>query len=694
MHKKLFMAALTAAVLAAPSALMAQTAVTPAKAIADNADYGVEQDLVNEDFSKFSTGTEENPDFSANINTDLDSKVEYFENVKPEYTTLPRWGAAHAFPAGGAVCLYSDNANESAHINTPFFDATQHGNVFVIRFRARLLEKQTDYTSMGLHVMDFSESEDNGNYRIITTVNGVTDEWRTFELVCYGGTKRMLVNFTEESQSKLLIDDVKILQFDQYVETPNVLPHRNYTGTSFSPTWNKVEGAESYVLNVYNSDEYGTIGDPLVENMQTTDTICTVRGLLPGNIYRYNVTAVAGSHHSIPSANVELFDLSTPSFESVDDLNDGQFTAAWSIVPRALYYNYYLYDESVAEKDGERTIIDEDFNNVTDWGGDKQDWEAGSTPEYVSKQGLGYPVGLNMAGWTASEWVPLAAGYVALDGWNYFYDVRENVKDPELTDDIKTYARLQTAELDLSKDEGRFSVSADLYGEYAEDSSDKEHNYPKYQTNGVIALYNYNFSTGQYEEAESKHFELSPAWNTYTAEFTKGSENSKIAVYATDGPGFLFVDNLKAKQHFAKGESFIAPQFMRPGFTDTRLVVELPEGYSDRNFYQRVEAAAQRDVFWATMTYTFYSRLADLDPVYTVPTAISSTKADAARMKVRVAGDDIVVAGVGGQSVEVYNAGGACVAKAVAHTDNVALHVTARGVYVVKAGGQSVKVVK
>lgn len=695
MLKTLVIAALAAAPLAASAQQQALAATASARAGINTSEYGEEQELVAEDFSKFSTGSESAPDFSANINTEYaDSKVPYFENVSQEYTSLPRWGASGAYPAGGAVCLYSTDVYDPAHINTPFFDASKNGGVFIIKFRARLDSPVTDYTGLGLHVIDFSNNPENGSYRVMTTIKGVTDKWQDFELMVYGGTNRMIVNFREEDQNKLFLDDIRVIQIDQYVGTPNVLHHQAYNGTSFRPNWNKVEGAESYIVNVYNADENGNIGTPVVENMQTTDTICTVRGILPNNIYRYNVTAVGGGHRSLPSANIELYDLVTPPLENVENVDDGAYRAKWDNVARALFYNYYVYEESPAQEDGELTLIDEDFSGVTDWGGDNQSWTPESMPDHISEQAYGYPKNLNTTGFYATSWVPLQAGYIGVDAWGYFYDVLDNVRDPEVTEDIKEYGRLDTPEIDLSKDGGKLRVEADLYGTIAEDNSDKEHDYPKYKVNGIIALLNYDYNLGMYVEAESKHFDLSQSWQTCTAEFTKGSENSKVSIYATDGPGFIFIDNLKVKQNYRKGELYSRPIFMQPGTTDTYVDVLLPDDYSSHNYYQRIMAAGQREVYWATRTHTIFSRLSDPDPVYTSATSVDNVKSGATQVKAQAIGDDIVVSGVSGMEVTLCTADGSCIGRATAGADSVALHAPKHGVYVVKAGASTVKIAK
>lgn len=49
------------------------------------------------------------------------------------------------------------------------------------------------------------------------------------------------------------MDDFKVYYEKTAVGSPNVLRHLFYTGTSFRPRWNKVEGATKYYVNVYKS---------------------------------------------------------------------------------------------------------------------------------------------------------------------------------------------------------------------------------------------------------------------------------------------------------------------------------------------------------------------------------------------------------------------------------------------------------
>ena len=639
---------------------------------------------ISEDFSLFTEGSEDSP--SAAINSENG-------NIPARYFHTTGWSGYGVHQAGGACALINPD-QYGAQLNTV---VGTYSGAYVVKVRAKTLSSNyQDNTRLNIGLWEEAENQYNQTtyYENFVTTKS---EWREFTFkfdnnFIYANSNRMLVSFYTDG--KVLIDDVRVQQVDQNVETPHLLPHRAYTGNSFKPAWNKVEGADKYLVNVYNSDLEGNIGDILVENMETADTTCTVRGLLPGNIYRYNVTAVSGDRMSLPTNNAELYDLVTPVLDPVESVEDGKFTATWNKVPNALYYNYYVYEEKPVTEDGDVTVIDENFDNVTDWGGGSFGWTADQQPTYPNEQELGYLANVNQTGFTATCWAPLQAGYVALDGWNYFYDVVKNVRDVDfVTYDIKKYAKLETPEFDLSKDEGRMHISVDLWGTYAEDNLDKENNYPAYQVNAIVALCNYDFTLGGYVEAETKHCVLSEAWNTFTADFTKGTENSKIVIYATDGPGFLFVDNLKLTQRYEKGESLSRPVVFNPGLVQPKVDVTLPEGYQTNNYYQRAQAVSQRDVYLATRQYTFYSRLSDPDEVYAAPTAIKDVTADSV-VKASVEGDNIVVVGTAGEQVTLHTASGACVAAVKSAANSVSFNVPNHGVYIVKVGTKTLKLTK
>lgn len=93
----------------------------------------------------------------------------------------------------------------------------------------------------------------------------ITSEWRTYEVTFYGGGPTTIFNLVQTIQGPIYIDDIKVYQIDQYVDTPVTLPHSNYKGNSFDANWEAVDGAEAYLLNVYSLDENSDVVDFIVD---------------------------------------------------------------------------------------------------------------------------------------------------------------------------------------------------------------------------------------------------------------------------------------------------------------------------------------------------------------------------------------------------------------------------------------------
>lgn len=637
MNKKHCLTAALAVLLAAPTTVATQTAnaQTAQSAAKANAEQVI---ILNEDFSKMTSGSENNPDLSFNINTctGMPSNDIFYSCVNPDYTHTPGWGSYQVYPAGGMIFFNNTRADDyyAAHFNTPVFDASADNGIYFVSFRARLANNTPGYVGLGYTTQDVSDPE-KPIYVEYGNVGDMTNEWKEFTLRFEQGKPATRVILREENGVKVLLDDFKVYYEKTAVGSPNVLRHLYYTGTSFRPHWNKVEGATKYYVNVYKSDEEGTIGEQVVTDLETTDTICTVRGIVPGVIYRYNVTASDGENKSQPSRYVVLNELQSPTPNDVEIDANGSYTATWEEIPNALFYNYYVYEDRIAENDGEFALIDEDFNNVIDANGSKMDWTPGNEPKDLQSQLNGYPHGTNMNGYFAERWAPLSAGYVMVDGWFYFYDVKQNVQDAETGEDIKGYARLETPVLNFSADSS-VKLKVSLWGDYASDDQDKEHNYPEYQVNAIAAMVAFNPATGLYEEVERKHFDLDKkAWKDVECEFSKGYEDAKIVIYATDGPSVLYIDNLKVTQQLKKGDAFATCIDCQPGVMGTTASVQLPADYAKKNIYQRVIAVNKHKSLFLNREYNWYSGPSELQLIHeATSTAINDATADAAAVEV------------------------------------------------------------
>lgn len=157
------------------------------------------QVLLEEDFSKFTAGSEATPDA-----TDVaDATTGY---IADELTNTPGWSGDGVFQAGG--CAYigivdegTDN-EDTGFLNTSTFDGSGNGGYIVVTFRARVAEE------------------------------GATDA----------------VEFVSIDE-----DDIKVTQTVKIdVPAPKALAATNVTPTSFTANWSAVEGATSYMLTVFS----------------------------------------------------------------------------------------------------------------------------------------------------------------------------------------------------------------------------------------------------------------------------------------------------------------------------------------------------------------------------------------------------------------------------------------------------------
>ena len=157
----------------------------------------------------------------------------------------------------------------------------------------------------------------------------------------------------------------------------------------------------------------------------------------------------------MPSSFNEIWDLEAPVLETNVAVKNGKYTAKWNEVPTAERYNYWALYERFANADGEFAVTDEDFDNIKttingelgEPTGTKED------PNFNVYGGDHFIVGLNQAGWKGKNYMDYK-GYACVDGWHYIMGDGD--------------AGILSPELDLSKDNGKITVSAKLAGELAE----------------------------------------------------------------------------------------------------------------------------------------------------------------------------------------------------------------------------------
>lgn len=208
------------------------------------------QVLLEEDFSKFTAGSEATPDA-----TDVaDATTGY---IADELTNTPGWSGDGVFQAGG--CAYIGIVDEgtddedTGFLNTSTFDGSGNGGYIVVTFRARVAEEgATDAVEfVSIDEDDINESDPMSGVVDYNQV-AITDQWAEYEVELKSGAANASIQLYAY-QSPIYIDDIKVAQTVKIdVPAPEALAATNVTPTSFTANWSAVEGATSYLLTVFS----------------------------------------------------------------------------------------------------------------------------------------------------------------------------------------------------------------------------------------------------------------------------------------------------------------------------------------------------------------------------------------------------------------------------------------------------------
>lgn len=246
-HYSLF-CTLFAAFMAMP--VCAQNSAVPAAGqanmlkAADDAKHKVV--VIDEDFSGFTDGTEDNPS-TATILDDMGNFVNK-SALKPysEALSYKQWGGAGIFSAGGCLAI----AN-GMFLNTPAGDMS--GEV-TLTFRARLSKAGGSTTLNALKLMFISRSSIL-DYEV--KYYNLTDEWQTFTYTStLGDFEHSGFQFYSMYASNIiLVDDIRLEQVKTSIPAPKVHEAENMTDTSFKAVWNKTIEADHYLLSVFTKEE-------------------------------------------------------------------------------------------------------------------------------------------------------------------------------------------------------------------------------------------------------------------------------------------------------------------------------------------------------------------------------------------------------------------------------------------------------
>lgn len=647
------------------------------------ADYGKEVDIVKENFAKMTTGSQDAPDYDTDLN-DYEMHDNAWINMLDDFTQTPGWGSHNAYSAGGAIYLEADNETQG-QLNTPMLNVSRNSGICFLQFDARVPEDNEVVEQVVVEAAETYNMQPSWKFLGNTQLPQLTTDWQTYTIQFYEGGEYTLFNIVNYS-APVLIDNVRVFQVDQYVATPTPNPHKNYARVDdntakFDLSWSAVDGAESYVLNVYDKDANGKPQNYIQKDVEVKDNKFTVDNAVTGTIYYYTVSAKKGEHVSMPSVEVQVKGIVEPVLSVSSPINGDKYTAEWKNVGGAERYNYISYFKQEATED---CLMEVSKLNLVGMKYDSDDMEVeysvdNPTSYTLDRGALADEVG--QAGWTVKHYA-IYKDALTIDA---FWTV-----------EAKSDAGLISPEMDLSKDGGKFRVNLRACAEYL----------PAYEAypQAAVALFNYDEEKGDYVQSELIYAgdkNVNGDWKRYECDFTTGTARSIVGIYGTWAPGNIYLSDVAIYQNYKKGESFLDPfhylNWLVPGTGETTTVdVTIPAKAYEREIYhqaQSVRVKAEGDQFSGA---TFLeSRFSDLQKVGFCPltNGVNDAKLNVSGATVSLAGNNIVVNNPQKAAVALYTLDGMLVASDNSCAEVVTLPVADHGKYVVKVGKQSVKLV-
>lgn len=711
------------------------------------AKYGDFEELLYEDFSKLTTGSVGNPDFNTNLydafkRTDPYDNSQYeipWYSFNPDYLntkgvydsnheTDSRWGVNNGFPAGGALYMYLQDDDEDCefsqcHVNTCLIDCSKYQGDVLLQFDAF-----TDNAESTNFISQVEAAETNGmgpSWNVLgsLTLPEINSERKTYTILFRGADKSTIFNIVGQRGAlerggdiygnSFYIDNIKVSVLKPFVNAPENLKMKYYKGDNFKLAWDKVEGADKYLVDVYTKqviqNDMGytqeTIGDYLLQDEETTDNFLQVNNAKNGEVYYYRVRAMKGNQVSMESnEEKQILGVVAPALELVDSYADSKYTAMWKPVPGAERYNYQAFAANKITEDTKLAVVNTNFEGmpynhgfewkVTSWGNEIV--EQYDTPKYSTTDpdpsavtGT-YTCLDKMSGWMAYSWA-LYKDALVIDGYQSFNNGNN--------------ASLQCAPMDLSKDNGKFDVTITLKGECAEGYVD-ENNNPVY-AHAALATFVYDQELDDYVQGETKFIADTndKEWKTTTCSFSNGSEDMTFGVFATYAPSNLFIHDIKIEQNYKAGDTFMKSfdyyyreegvEVEKNGEKYLSMEIPLVGETAGKDVYHRMQSVrlgqAANQFTSATFCESQWSK-----PTLVAENVVTgiekTTEVGKKSATVFMQGDNLIINNPAGEEVHIYGMNGAELNADKSGNASIKMAMPADNSFIVKVGKQSIKI--
>lgn len=188
--------------------------------------------LLAEDFSKFTAGSEAEPDTER-----LDDP--YTSVIDDAYFNTQGWAGLEVYQAGGcALIKFSEEYGETGMLITPLVNTS--GSVTI---KCRMKSANPDGDEVGYNIITEDIEPIDSNIGFL-----MDDEWTEVSwFTSYGAENTYVYFFSYEDE--LYIDDIEIIH--HYMPAPTILPATNITDTSFTANWTAIEEVDEYYTFLY-----------------------------------------------------------------------------------------------------------------------------------------------------------------------------------------------------------------------------------------------------------------------------------------------------------------------------------------------------------------------------------------------------------------------------------------------------------
>ncbi len=224
----------------------------PARAGEDDADRW--ETLIYEDFSLMTKGTEDVPDETMYPE---DYETTYNMSLPDELFHTPGWNGIGVYQAGGNLAL--NYPGFGGVLNSPMMN--MQGRIRM-QMRVKCIDNHRPFLisiAAGGYDYPFDPSED-GQMNLFNFEP--EDGWQDIDvevIIPYAGSDCFFqINAATYNNGGLIVDYVKVSRDKEYLATPAGLSASKFVTDGFTASWNKAYGADSYLVNLYETKTVGT----------------------------------------------------------------------------------------------------------------------------------------------------------------------------------------------------------------------------------------------------------------------------------------------------------------------------------------------------------------------------------------------------------------------------------------------------